>query len=190
MILAAVCICPKIKQLNVPWKWTDDMRRKLQVLGCSSCFLLAFIIMGIAGFSDGSSTSVDTGSDINRSIPVVDDDIQTTTTTELTTTSTTTTTTTTATTTAETTTEETSTVVTTTEIITTEPPTEPPTDPPPPPQTVAQRSYVVNTNSGKVHYPDCNSVDDMLEENKWYYTGSFAELEGMGYTSCGRCHAR
>jgi len=47
--------------------------------------------------------------------------------------------------------------------------------------------YIVNTNTGKFHYPDCPSVDQMIELNKLYYSGNKEELLEYGYTSCGRC---
>ena len=47
--------------------------------------------------------------------------------------------------------------------------------------------YVVNTNSGKIHRPDCSSVDDMAEKNKWYYSGTIEELKEKGYEPCKNC---
>lgn len=32
--------------------------------------------------------------------------------------------------------------------------------------------YVVNTNTGKFHYPSCSSVKKMKESNKIFYTGT------------------
>ena len=48
--------------------------------------------------------------------------------------------------------------------------------------------YVVNTNTGKFHYPDCKSVKRMKEKNKTYFTGDRQELIDKGYTPCGNCH--
>ena len=48
--------------------------------------------------------------------------------------------------------------------------------------------YVANKNTKKFHEPDCASVGDMKESNKWYYTGDRQELIDMGYDPCGRCH--
>jgi competence protein ComEC len=53
---------------------------------------------------------------------------------------------------------------------------------------VAGTDYVINTNTGKFHYPWCSSVDQMNEENKQYYTGSRDELIAEGYSPCGRCN--
>lgn len=47
--------------------------------------------------------------------------------------------------------------------------------------------YIINTNTGKFHYPDCSSVDDMKEKNKQEYTGSRDDLIAQGYSPCGRC---
>lgn len=47
--------------------------------------------------------------------------------------------------------------------------------------------YIVNTNTGKFHYPDCPSVDQMVETNKLYYSGNKEDLLKYGYTPCGRC---
>lgn len=48
-------------------------------------------------------------------------------------------------------------------------------------------TYVLNTNTGKFHYPSCNSVDDIKEANKKEYTGTREEIIAMGYDPCGRC---
>ena len=47
--------------------------------------------------------------------------------------------------------------------------------------------YVINTNTGKFHRPDCSSVEDIKPENKKEYTGSREELTKQGYEPCGRC---
>ena len=47
--------------------------------------------------------------------------------------------------------------------------------------------YVINTNTGKFHWPGCSSVDDMKESNKWFYTGTRESVIDMGYSPCGRC---
>ena len=49
-------------------------------------------------------------------------------------------------------------------------------------------SYVLNTNTKKFHYPDCKSVSQMKEKNKWYYDGTRSEIISMGYSPCGNCH--
>lgn len=48
--------------------------------------------------------------------------------------------------------------------------------------------YVVNTNTGKFHYPSCPSVKKMKESNKMSYTGTRDDLVSQGYSPCGNCH--
>ena len=48
--------------------------------------------------------------------------------------------------------------------------------------------YVINTNTGKFHYPSCSSVDDMKGSNRKDYCGSRDDLTAQGYSPCGRCH--
>lgn len=50
-----------------------------------------------------------------------------------------------------------------------------------------ERSYVVNTNTGKFHYPSCSSVKDIKDENRWDYFGTRETLTDMGYVACKRC---
>lgn len=47
--------------------------------------------------------------------------------------------------------------------------------------------YILNTNTGKFHYPDCSSVDQMKESNKLPYTGSRDDVIAQGYDPCKRC---
>lgn len=129
------------------------------------------------------------------------DSTDTTTTTAVTTTTAaeTTTTTTKATTTATTTTEATTTAAETTTAAT-EPPTEAateaPTDPPAPVQEEAPaeqpaentRTYVINTNTGKFHYPSCSSAKRISDANRSEYNGTREDLIAQGYTPCERCN--
>lgn len=48
--------------------------------------------------------------------------------------------------------------------------------------------YIINRNTGKFHYPDCSSVDQMAEHNKREYTGNRADLILQGYEPCKRCN--
>ncbi|MDE6036097.1 MAG: hypothetical protein K2G36_09340 [Ruminococcus sp.] len=48
--------------------------------------------------------------------------------------------------------------------------------------------YIVNTSTGKFHYPNCPSVDLMSENNKLYFTGDKENLLEYGYFPCGRCN--
>ncbi|MCM1316532.1 MAG: hypothetical protein NC244_14310 [Alistipes senegalensis] len=53
--------------------------------------------------------------------------------------------------------------------------------------TTQEINYIVNTSTGKFHYPDCSSVDQMIESNKLYYSGNKEDLLEYGYSPCGRC---
>lgn len=60
-----------------------------------------------------------------------------------------------------------------------------------PPETVstisAEGTYIINTNSGKFHYPDCSGVEAMKESNKETFTGSREDLIAQEYVPCGIC---
>lgn len=62
---------------------------------------------------------------------------------------------------------------------------QPADDPEPVP---AGTDYILNTNTGKFHDPDCGSVRQMAEKNKQVYTGSRDEVIGMGYVPCKKCN--
>ena len=47
--------------------------------------------------------------------------------------------------------------------------------------------YVLNTNNKKFHYEDCQSVEDMKEQNKQKYVGTRGDLVKQGYKPCGNC---
>ena len=48
-------------------------------------------------------------------------------------------------------------------------------------------TYVVNTNTGKFHYPSCKSVGTIKDKNRMDYTGTRSELIAQGYEPCGSC---
>ena len=52
-----------------------------------------------------------------------------------------------------------------------------------------QRKYewILNTNTKKVHTPNCNSVKEMKEKNKKESNLSPDELREQGYTACEHC---
>lgn len=50
-----------------------------------------------------------------------------------------------------------------------------------------QRTYVLNTNTMKFHYPSCSSVASMAEHNKQEVHTSREELIRQGYAPCGVC---
>ncbi len=49
--------------------------------------------------------------------------------------------------------------------------------------------YVLNTNTHKVHDPECPGVEDFARSNREDFHGSLAEAERMGYNLCGQCLA-
>ena len=49
-------------------------------------------------------------------------------------------------------------------------------------------TYILNTNTGKFHYPDCSSVTDMKDKNKEEFFGTRDEAINKGYKPCGRCN--
>lgn len=50
-----------------------------------------------------------------------------------------------------------------------------------------QTEFVINTNTGKFHKPDCKSVKKMKAKNKEEFNGSRDELIAEGYEPCGSC---
>lgn len=54
-------------------------------------------------------------------------------------------------------------------------------------ESLAEAKYVLNIKSMKFHDPSCQSVYDMKEANKQFYTGEREELLEQGYSPCGRC---
>lgn len=47
--------------------------------------------------------------------------------------------------------------------------------------------YVLNTNTKKIHLPDCSSVEKIKSENKQISYESADDLKEKGYTFCGAC---
>ena len=48
-------------------------------------------------------------------------------------------------------------------------------------------TYVLNTNTKKIHLPDCSSVESISAENRENVTESRDEIIAAGYEPCGRC---
>ena len=48
-------------------------------------------------------------------------------------------------------------------------------------------TYVLNTNSMKFHYPDCQAVPKIKESNRQDFYGTRQEVIDLGYSSCGIC---
>ncbi|MEI3018794.1 hypothetical protein [Ruminococcus sp.] len=149
-----------------------------------------FLVCGLLAFTTAGSHSSSQKLDSTTTTA-----ISTTATTEATTTQTTTSTTK-ATTSTTTTTTTTTKATTTTAETTTVAPTEAPTDPPAPVQEEVPAeqpaantfTYVINTNSGKFHYPNCSSAKKISDENRSEYTGTRDELIAQGYDPCERCN--
>ena len=49
-------------------------------------------------------------------------------------------------------------------------------------------SYVLNTNTMKIHYPSCSQVKKIAPQNYATSNATEAELLAQGYTTCGVCH--
>ena len=47
--------------------------------------------------------------------------------------------------------------------------------------------YILNTNTKKFHYPECNSVQKMKDKNKQEFNGTRDEAIARGYNPCGNC---
>ncbi len=47
--------------------------------------------------------------------------------------------------------------------------------------------YVVNKSTGKFHYDDCSSAEQIIEKNRAISNLSREELIERGYSPCGRC---
>lgn len=50
-----------------------------------------------------------------------------------------------------------------------------------------ESEYIINTNTGKFHKPNCDNVTKMKAKNKKEFTGSREELISQGYEPCGNC---
>ncbi len=57
-----------------------------------------------------------------------------------------------------------------------------------PQQNVSVNTYIINTNTGKFHYPNCRSVNQMADKNKLEYTGTRDEVIAQGYDPCKNCN--
>lgn len=48
-------------------------------------------------------------------------------------------------------------------------------------------TYIINVNTGKFHYTDCPSVEQMNDKNKQEYSGDRDYLDSIGYKPCKKC---
>ena len=51
-----------------------------------------------------------------------------------------------------------------------------------------ESKYILNTNSKKIHYPNCHSIKRMSEKNKKNSSLSKSELINQGYDPCKNCN--
>ncbi|MBR4210833.1 MAG: hypothetical protein IKR84_00375 [Oscillibacter sp.] len=65
------------------------------------------------------------------------------------------------------------------------PPSEP--EPAAPEPATTSYSYVLNTNTKRIHKPGCSSVYEMNPKNRQRTNKSIEELEAEGYQKCKRC---
>ena len=49
-------------------------------------------------------------------------------------------------------------------------------------------TYILNTNTKRIHLPSCSSVNEMKPSNRMEFSGDISGLLEQGYRSCGRCH--
>ena len=48
-------------------------------------------------------------------------------------------------------------------------------------------TYILNTNSHKIHKLTCGTGDLIIPENRKVYKGDIEDLYNQGYTKCGNC---
>ena len=56
-----------------------------------------------------------------------------------------------------------------------------------PEQQNTEDTWILNTNSKKIHYPHCKSVPKIAPKNYSTSSESLDELKSKGYTTCGNC---
>ena len=49
-------------------------------------------------------------------------------------------------------------------------------------------TYILNTNTKRIHLPTCSSVNEMKPSNRKEFSGDVTCLLEQGYKACGRCH--
>lgn len=52
----------------------------------------------------------------------------------------------------------------------------------------SETEYILNTNTNKIHLPDCSAVKDINPDNKVTSNKTLDDLLNHGYTPCGICH--
>lgn len=66
--------------------------------------------------------------------------------------------------------------------------TEPPATEPEDKEETKGYTYILNTNTGKFHYPSCSSAKKIKDSNRQEFQGTRDELIARGYSPCGNCH--
>lgn len=51
-----------------------------------------------------------------------------------------------------------------------------------------EQYYIINTNTGKFHYPTCRSIKRMKDKNKLEFTGTRDDVLARGYSPCMICN--
>lgn len=54
-------------------------------------------------------------------------------------------------------------------------------------QSRGEETFVVNTNTGRYHNPECSSADDIKPDNRLELESTEEKLRESGYSPCGRC---
>lgn len=55
-------------------------------------------------------------------------------------------------------------------------------------QKTIEQYYIINTNTGKFHYPTCRSIKRMKDKNKLEFTGTRDDVLARGYSPCMICN--
>ena len=50
------------------------------------------------------------------------------------------------------------------------------------------KTYILNKNTHKFHYPSCSYCDQISPENRVKFTGTRSEVIAMGYSPCKKCN--
>lgn len=146
-----------------------------------------FLVCGLLAFTTAGSHTTSSSQKKDSTVTTTTTVVTTTTATETTTTTKATTSTTKATTATTTTTEATTTAAETTTAAT-EPPAQAQEEAPAEQPAANVFTYVINTNTGKFHYPSCSSAKRISDANRSEYTGTRDDLIAQGYTPCERCN--
>ncbi len=146
-----------------------------------------FLVCGLLAFTTAGSHTTSSSQKKDSTVTTTTTVVTTTTATETTTTTKATTSTTKATTATTTTTEATTTAAETTTAAT-EPPAQAQEEAPAEQPAANVFTYVINTNTGKFHYPSCSSAKRISDANRSEYNGTREDLIAQGYAPCEKCN--